>query len=57
MNLLIILVVLFAALALIVKLTEGRAKPLDPEQQQRYSKIIMVLVFLTLMGAMFKQCS
>jgi hypothetical protein len=56
-NLLIILVVLFAALALIVKLTEGRAKPLDPEQQQRYSKIIMVLVFLTLMGAMFKQCS
>ncbi len=57
MNLLIILVVLFAALALIVKLTEGRAKPLDPEQQQRYSKIIMVLVFLTLMGAMIKQCS
>ena len=56
-NLILILVGLFAALAIVVKITEKKGKPLDPEQQQRYSKIIMVLVFLTLLGAMFKQCS
>jgi hypothetical protein len=50
-------VVLFAALALVVKLTEKHGKPLDVEQQQRYSKVIMVLVFATLLGAMIKQCS
>lgn len=57
MNLILILVVLFAALAVVVKITEKKGKPLDPEMQQRYSKIIMILVFLTLIGAMFKQCS
>lgn len=57
MNLVLILVGLFAALAIVVKITEKKGKPLDAEQQQRYSKIIMVLVFLTLLGAMFKQCS
>ncbi|HSG62856.1 MAG TPA: hypothetical protein VLA24_15640 [Pseudomonadales bacterium] len=57
MNLLLILVVLFAALAVVVKITEKKGQPLDVEQQQRYSKIIMVLVFLTLLGAMIKQCS
>ncbi len=56
-NLILILVALFAALAIVVKITEKKGKPLDAEQQQRYSKIIMVLVFLTLLGAMFKQCS
>ena len=55
--LILILVGLFAALAIVVKITEKKGKPLDAEQQQRYSKIIMVLVFLTLLGAMFKQCS
>lgn len=57
MNLILILMVLFAALALVVKLTEKHGKPLDVEQQQRYSKVIMVLVFATLLGAMIKQCS
>lgn len=57
MNLILILVVLFAALALVVKLTEKHGQPLDVEQQQRYSKVIMVLVFASLLGAMIKQCS
>lgn len=57
MNLILILVVLFVALALVVKMTEKHGKPLNPEQQQRYSKVIMVLVFATLLGAMIKQCS
>lgn len=57
MNLILILVVLFAALAVVVKLTEKHGKPLDAEQQQRYSKVIMVLVFVSLIGAMIKQCS
>ncbi|MEY3017867.1 MAG: hypothetical protein RL336_1002 [Pseudomonadota bacterium] len=57
MNLILILVVLFVALALLVKLTEKHGQPLDVEQQQRYSKVIMVLVFASLLGAMIKQCS
>jgi threonine/homoserine/homoserine lactone efflux protein len=49
-----ILVCLFAALFVVVKLTEKHGKPLEAEQQQQYSKIIMVLVGVMLLAAAIK---
>jgi hypothetical protein len=54
MTLLIILVVVFAAVALMVFFGERFGKPLDEQQQGKYSKIIMVLVFVLLLGALLK---
>lgn len=45
MNLLTILLVLFAVLAIVVKVTEKHAKPMSAEQQSKLWPIIAVLVF------------
>ena len=49
-----ILACLFAALFVVVKLTEKHGKPIEPEQQQQYSKVIMTLVGLMLVAAIVK---
>lgn len=53
-NLLLILVVLFAALFLVVKLTERFSKPLQAEESQRLSKIIIFLVAATMLASAVK---
>ena len=55
MNLLIILGVLFLAIALMVTLLERFGKPMDEQQQSKYSKIIPILVFIMLITALIKQ--
>lgn len=54
MNVLIILAVLFLALALMVILLERFAKPISEEQQAKYSKILPILVFIMLILALIK---
>lgn len=57
MTLLIILGSVFLAVALMVMLGERFAKPMDEEQQSKYSKILPVLVFIMLFAALIKGCS
>lgn len=52
MTLLIILACIFGGVALMVILGEKFGKPLEPEEQGKYSKIIMVLVFISLLTAL-----
>jgi len=54
MTLLIILLVLFAIVALMVLFGERYGKPLDEQQQGKYSKIIIILVFALLVGSLIK---
>jgi len=54
MTLLIILLIVFAAVALMVILGEKFGKPMDNEQQSKYGKIIPILVFVLLIGSMIK---
>jgi len=54
MTLLIILLIVFAAVALMVILGEKFGKPIDNEQQRKYGKIIPILVFVLLIGSMIK---
>lgn len=49
-SLLIILVCLFAALFVMIKLTEKHGKPLEPEQQSKLSRIFMVLLVVFLLA-------
>ena len=49
-NLLLILLLLFASLAILVKVTEKRAKPLDADQQSKLSRIIIILVLIMLVA-------
>ena len=56
MTLLIILGSVFLAVALMVILGERFAKPMDEEQQTKYSKILPILVFIMLFGALIKGC-
>ncbi|MGK0441091.1 MAG: hypothetical protein ACJA0N_000887 [Pseudohongiellaceae bacterium] len=49
-----VLACLFAALFVVVKLTEKHGKPLEAEQQQQYSKIITVLVGVMLLATAIK---
>lgn len=53
-NLLLILLCLFAALAVVVMLAEKFAKPMDVEQQSKLSRIFIVLVFLLLVGRLIQ---
>ncbi|QOL25545.1 hypothetical protein LP316_14805 [Thalassotalea sp. LPB0316] len=55
MALLIILACVFGGVALMVIFGEKHGKPLEPEQQQKYSKILMVLVFILLITALVNQ--
>lgn len=54
MTLLIILACVFGGVALMVVFGEKFGKPIDAKQQGKYSKIIMVLVFISLIMALFK---
>lgn len=47
-NLLTILLVLFVALAVVVKLTEKYGKPIAPELQSKLGRWIIILVFASL---------
>jgi cadmium resistance protein CadD (predicted permease) len=53
-NLMLILLLVFAGVALMVVLGERFAKPADPEQMQKISRWIMPLVGLALMLSMLK---
>ncbi|WP_019616599.1 hypothetical protein [Psychromonas ossibalaenae] len=54
MNVLIILAVLFSSVALMVILVERFAKPVDEQQQAKYSKLLPILVFIMLITALIK---
>ena len=54
MTLLIILVVVFGAVALMVLLGERFGKPMTEEQQSKYSKATRILVFVLLIAAIIK---
>ncbi len=54
MTLLIILACVFGGVALMVVFGEKYGKPLDEKQQGKYSKIIIVLVFILLITALIK---
>lgn len=52
MNLLLIILAVFAGLYILVKLTEGRAEPMSPERASKLSRWIMigVMTLLILQG-------
>ncbi len=54
MTLLIILACVFGAVALMVILGERFGSPIDEGQQQKYSKILVVLVFVALVAGLIK---
>jgi uncharacterized membrane protein required for colicin V production len=54
MTLLIILLAVFAGIALMVILGEKFGKPMNNEEQAKYSKIIPILVFVLLIGSLIK---
>ena len=55
MTLLIILFFVFTAVALMVILGERFGKPMEVEQQQKYSKILWVVVFIAIIAAIIRQ--
>jgi hypothetical protein len=54
MTLLIILLTVFAAVALMVILGERFGSPMDEEQQSKYSKVLPILVFILILGGIIK---
>ena len=54
MTLLIILLITFAAVALMVILGERFGSPMDEEQQSKYAKILPILVFILILGGILK---
>lgn len=55
MALLIILFFVFSAVALMVVLGQRFGKPMEAEQQQKYSKILWVVVFIAIIAAIIRQ--
>ncbi|MBL4821947.1 MAG: hypothetical protein JKX90_00280 [Colwellia sp.] len=55
MTLIIILAAIFAAVALMVVLGERFAKPMSAKQQEKFSKITWLLVFVLLLAALVKE--
>ncbi len=55
MTLLIILLVVFSAVALMVYFGERFGKPMDNEQQKKYAKVLPILVFMLLGGAIIRE--
>ena len=55
-NLLIILGVLFAALFILLPILEKTAKPVEEQQMQKYSKIIMYLMMAMIVAGSVKMC-
>lgn len=53
--LLIILLCVFGAVALMVILGERFGKPMEVEQQQSYSKILWIVVFISIIGAIIRE--
>ncbi len=54
MTLIIILACVFLAVFLMVTLGEKFGKPMTNAQQGKYSKVITVLVFIAIVGAIIK---
>lgn len=54
MTLLIILLAVFAGIALMVIFGERFGKPMDEEDQAKYSKILPILVFILIVGGLIK---
>ena len=54
MTLLVILLAVFAGIALMVILGERFGKPMSNEEQAKYSKILPILVFILLIGSLIK---
>jgi len=57
MTLIIILACVFLAVFLMVTLGEKFGKPMTGEQQGKYSKVIKILVFIAIVGAIIKTIS
>jgi membrane protein DedA with SNARE-associated domain len=55
MTLLMILAAVFISVALMVVLGEKFGKPMEEEQQGKYSKFIWILVFVMLIFAIIKE--
>lgn len=55
MTLLIILLVVFGCVALMVILGERFGKPMEPEQQSKYSKIVAILCGVLIVAGIVKQ--
>lgn len=55
MVLLTILLCVFGAVALMVVLGQRFGKPMEVEQQQKYSKILWVVVFIAIVGAIIRE--
>jgi len=55
MTLLIILFCVFSAVALMVILGQRFGKPMVVEQQQKYAKILWVVVFIAIIAAIIRQ--
>lgn len=55
MNLLTILMLLFATLMVIVMVTEKCGRPMNYEKQAKWSKIIMILVFALILIRILKE--
>lgn len=55
MTLLIILFFVFVAVALMVILGQRFGKPMEAEQQQKYSKILWVVVFIAIIAGIIRQ--
>lgn len=54
MALLIILFCVFGAVALMVILGQRFGKPMEVEQQQKYSKILWVVVFIAIIASIIR---
>lgn len=54
MTLIIILLAVFAGIALMVVLGERFAKPMTDKEQGKYSKILPILVFILIVGSLIK---
>ena len=54
MTLIIILACVFIAVFLMVTLGERFGKPITEEQQSKYGKVLPILVFILLIGAVIK---
>ncbi len=52
--LLTILLVLFVALAIVVKITEKYGKPMEPEQQSKLWRILIILIFISLFARLIQ---
>ena len=55
MTLLYILFAVFAGVALMVVIGERFGKPMSSEEQSKYAKIIPILVFILIIGAILRE--